>query len=349
MRIEVTNSPFQIGETFPKFKAAAVQAASVFLDREASLEKACRLIREAAENGATFIAFPECFLPGYCYWTNNLRFSQQKEFKERFYHQGVMIPSETTDRLCAVARECGVFVVMGINERDGKSLYDTTLYIDQFGKIVGKHRKFKPIGTEKLMWGDGNGAYHRVVPTDFGRLGSLIGMEHASALPGFALGGMAEQLHVAAWAAHDYLDNSVTRICARHHAMSYNTFVICPMGILDESVCQTLGLDPESLPLRNSWTGIIEPGTGRILAECSSPEQEEIVYADIDMAVTVPNYFHHEPNGHYCGSQFRLLFDPRDTTPFALVDSEEPMCAAPEEDSPDFCEAADALLPLQRG
>lgn len=321
MSIQVKNSAFQVGESFPKYKAAAVQAASVFLDREGSTEKACALIEEAAQNGARFIAFPECFIPGYCYWTANLRFSQQKVLKEEFFNQAVMIPSSTTDKLCETARKYNVFVAIGINERDNKTLYDTMLYIDQTGKIVGKHRKFKPIGPEKLMWGDGNGAYHKVVPTEFGRLGSLMGMEHASVLPGYALGGMAEQLHVAAWAAPDILDDSVTRICARHHAMSYNTFVICPMGVLDEAVADKLGLPHDALPLRNSWSGIIEPGTGRIIAQCEHPDQDEIVYADIDLAVTVPNYFHHEPNGHYCGCQFKLLFDARDTTPFHVVDS----------------------------
>lgn len=319
MNRSVENSEFQVGEYFPKFKAAAVQASSVYLDRDASVEKACALIKEAAENGAEFVAFPESFIPGYCYWTENLRFSQHKMFKEIFFNQGVMIPGPSIDRLCGTAKENHIFVVMGINERDGKSLYDTMIYIDQNGNLVGKHRKFKPVGTEKIVWGDGNGSMHKVVPTDFGRLASLIAMEHAAVLPGYALGGMAEQLHVSAWAAPDILDNSVTQICARHHAMSYNTFVICPMGILDESIAEKLGIDKEELPIRNSWTGIIEPGTGRILAQCQHPDRDEIVYADIDLGVTVPNYFHHEPNGHYCGCQFELYFDDRDTKPFKIM------------------------------
>jgi nitrilase len=143
--------PPQLGRiTLPyltKFKAAAVQAAPVYLETEGTIEKACRLVGEAARSGARLVAFPEAFVPGYPYWNWIKTPLQGSEWFERLYRASVDVPGDHVSRLCAAARESAVSVVIGINERDDISLgtiYNTTLIIGADGELLGRHRKLVP-------------------------------------------------------------------------------------------------------------------------------------------------------------------------------------------------------------
>jgi nitrilase len=184
-----------MGDTLPVFKAAAVQASPVFLNREASVDKACALIAEAAKNDAQLIVLPETFIPGGPYWAWHLPMRECGKFSAELFQNAVDIPSDTTVRLGEAARKANAYVVIGVNERDGKSLYNTLLYFGPDGRIIGKHRKFKPTGPEKLVWGDGDGSTHKVYDTAVGKLGGLICGEHTMALPGYTLAAMGEQVH----------------------------------------------------------------------------------------------------------------------------------------------------------
>jgi nitrilase len=301
-----------MGDRLAKFKAAAVQAAPVFLDREASVEKACTLIKEAGEKGADLIVLPEVFLPGGPYWAWNMEMRRAVRFSKELYLNSVDVPGESTARIGETAKKYGAYVVIGINERENKSLYNTLLFFDRKGRIMGKHRKFKPTGAEKLVWGEGDGSTHRVYDTDIGRIGGLICGEHTMALPGFTLGAMGEQIHIASWVGFSYADTTLTEVCSRYHSIAYNTFVICSQGVLDDQVNKKLGLD---LKVGGAWTTIIEAGTGRIMAGPLAPAEEGIVYADIDLNEAVPHYFLHEPTGHYWPKQFRVFFDAREMKP----------------------------------
>ena len=163
-----------MGDVLPKFKAAAVQAAPVYLDREASVEKACSLIKQAAENGADLIVLPEVFIPGGPYWAWNMDMRRAIKFSAELYLNSVDVHSESTARIGEMAKKYGTYVVIGINERDNKSLYNTLLFFDRKGHLMGKHRKLKPTGAEKLVWGEGDGSTHTVYDTDIGRMGGLI-------------------------------------------------------------------------------------------------------------------------------------------------------------------------------
>lgn len=144
-----------MGDTFPRFKAAAIQAAPVFLDREATVEKACRLILEAASKGAKLIAFPEVYVPAYPYWSGlDNPFRGQKYFRE-LVKNSVEVPSPTTERICQCARQANAYIVMGINEKVPETLgtiYNTNLLIDPRGKILGAHRKLMATYIEKITW-----------------------------------------------------------------------------------------------------------------------------------------------------------------------------------------------------
>ena len=319
-----------MGDRLPVFKAAAVQAASVFLDREASVEKACSLIEEAGKNGAQLIVLPEVFVPGGPYWAWHLPIREARIFSAELYQNSVDIPSDATVRLGDAVRKAGAYVVIGVNERSGKSIYNTLLYFDRDGRIIGKHRKFKPTGPEKLVWGDGDGSTHRVYDTEIGKLGGLICGEHTMALPGYTLAAMGEQVHVAAWLGFTLADISVSEICSRYHAIAFNTFVVCSQAVVDEEILRRIGVDRSKQPGK-AWSAIIEGGSGRVIAGPLALDKEGIVYGEVDLNKAIPHYFVHETTGHYWPKQFRVHFDDRELKPLTIDRPDEE--AAPEKGS----------------
>ncbi|WP_211296372.1 nitrilase-related carbon-nitrogen hydrolase [Paenibacillus donghaensis] len=160
---------------YPKYKAAAVQAAPVWLDLEASTEKACRLIEEAAGNGAKIIAFPEAFLPGYPWWIlHGDPIMYGMKYWERFYKNSVEIPGSTVSKLSAAAKNNDIYVSISVTEKDGGSLYLTQLWFDNKGNLMGKHRKVKPTIGERTIWGEGDSSMMPVFATaELGRVGGL--------------------------------------------------------------------------------------------------------------------------------------------------------------------------------
>lgn len=306
-----------MGDRLPVFKAAAVQAAAVFLDREASVEKACRLIEEAGRNGAKLVVLPEAFIPGGPYWAWHLPMREARKYSVELFQNSVEIPSEATARLCEAACRAGTYVAIGVNERSGKTIYNTLLYLDRHGNIIGKHRKFKPTGPEKLVWGDGDGSTHRVYETEIGRLGGLICGEHTMALPGYTLAAMNEQVHVAAWLGFTLADISLVETCSRYHAVAYNAFVVCSQLIVDDAVLKRLGIERAQQPGK-AWSAIIEGGSGRLIAGPLSLDQEGIVYGEVDLNKAIPHYFVHETTGHYWPKQFRVHFDDRELKPLTI-------------------------------
>ncbi|QRP49079.1 carbon-nitrogen hydrolase family protein [Amycolatopsis sp. FDAARGOS 1241] len=300
-----------------KFKAAAVQAAPVFLDREASVAKACALIEEAGRHGARLIALPEVFIPGGPYWAWHLPMAEGRRFSAELFHHSVEIPSDTTMRLGEAARTAGAYVAIGINERSGKTLYNTLLYFDPAGRIIGKHRKFRPTGPEKLVWGDGDGSTHKVYDTEVGKLGGLICAEHTMALPGYTLAAMGEQVHIASWLGFSSSDVSLAEICSRYHAIAYNTFVVASQLVVGDDVLEKLGIGADRQPTL-AWSAIIEGGTGRVLAGPLGPDEEGIVYGEIDLNSLIPAYFLMETTGHYWPKQFSVHFDDRELKPLTI-------------------------------
>ncbi len=186
------------------FTVAAVQAAPVFLDLEASTEKACALIREAAEHGADLAVFPEAFLPGYPLWTWFIPPVQTHPLRELYaelHAQSVSLSGPAVMRLCEAAMEARITVAIGINEvnteASSATLYNTLLYISHEGTVLGRHRKLIPTAAERLIWGRGNGGDLDVYDTPVGRLGGLICWEHYMPLARYALSTLGIQVHVA--------------------------------------------------------------------------------------------------------------------------------------------------------
>ena len=186
-----------------EFTVAAIQAAPVHFNREASTDKACRLIAEAGEKGATLAAFGETWLPGYPVHAYAPREGGLwYEAAADYIDQAVEVPSETTDRLCGAARKAGIDVVIGIVERDIRTqgtVYCCQLFIGREGNILGKHRKLKPTVDERIVWGQGDGSDLSVYQRPYGRISGLNCWEHMMMLPAYTLAAQGTQIHIACW------------------------------------------------------------------------------------------------------------------------------------------------------
>jgi len=290
------------------FTVAAVQASPVYLDRDATVKKACQLIREAADNGAQIIGFPETFIPGYPYWNwINAPIDGYDWYKE-YRQQAVDVPSSATEQLCRVADQTETFVVMGITERDPATtgtLYNTNLIISDQGELLGKHRKIVPTHAEKLSWGRGDGSSITVYDTPYGQLGTLACGENTNPLARYALMAQGEQIHVSNYPAfhfnQEYDIGLATKIRSHTHAFEGKVFNIVSTEYFDESfyeVCESerarelLGGENQSY-----FTAIVGP-TGEILAGPLG-DKEGIVYADISLEDTIEPKLMHDVVGQY--------------------------------------------------
>lgn len=296
-----------MGDTYNSFKAAAVMAAPVFLDRDATIDKACELIKEAGSNGAELIAFPEVYVPGYPYWIWLGTPTWGAPFFAELFKNAVVIGSPATDKLCDAARAADTHVVMGINEREDGTLFNTLLYISREGEILGRHRKLQPTHVERTVWGRGDGSDLRVFKTDVGAVGGLICWEHTMDLIRYAMIALGEEIHIAAWPGtstlthnpHSGIFNNVTESAVRHHALAGQVFVISVQNPIDQGTIDKLGLgdQPDMIQPGGGWSAIVGPD-GQLIAGPLMGE-EGILYADINLEERILAKYACDSVGHY--------------------------------------------------
>ena len=287
------------------FTIAAVQASPVFMDRDATIDKACGLIAEAAKQSAKIIVFPEAFVPTYPDWVWVLPASNGSSHAALYgelLDQSVAVPSAATDKLCRAAKANRVFVVIGVNERNadasGGSIYNTLLYISDRGELLGRHRKLMPTVAERMVWTPGDGSTLEAFETPYGRLGGLICWENYMPLARYTMYAQGVQIYVAAtW------DSSDTWIASLRHIAKEGRMVVvgCCIAMRRDDI-------PGSYEFRSGYpenedywinvgnSAIVNPQ--RILAGpvvC----KEETLYAEIDPAWMRGTKFSLDAAGHY--------------------------------------------------
>ncbi len=186
-------------------KVAVVQAAPVLFEREATVDKVCRLASQAAAQGARLILFPEAFVPAYPRGlsfgvTVGQRTTEGRRLWQRYWENAVDVPGPATEQLGEAARKAQVYLSIGVIERDEFSrgtLYCTLLYFGPDGRLLGKHRKLKPTAAERLIWGEGDGSTLTVIDTEFGKVGGLICWENYMPLARMAMYGRGVEIYLA--------------------------------------------------------------------------------------------------------------------------------------------------------
>jgi nitrilase len=294
----------------PRFRAAAVQAAPVYLDAEATTRKACELIREAAAHEASLVAFPEVFIPGYPYWNWIMTPLEGSAWFERLVRSSVLVSGPEVAALCQAAKDNAINVVIGINERDELDLgglYNTLLIIGSDGALLSRHRKLVPTWAEKLTWTGGDGSTLNVHKTSIGPLGALACGENTNTLARFALLAQGELVHVASYIAlpvapADYDMAEAIKIRAMAHSFEGKVFTVVSCSTISEEIVNALSASHphvRSMLMRknSAFSGIIGPD-GRVVGSALI-DDEGIVYADIDLGRCIQPKQMHDIIGHY--------------------------------------------------
>ncbi len=292
-----------MGDQYPKFKAAAVQTSPVFLNREATVDKACVLIQEASKNGANLVAFPEAFVAGYPYWIWLDSPRKHDEYFVRLFKEAVEIPSPATDALCQAAKAADVYVVIGVNEKiplNMGTMWNTNVVISREGTILGKHRKLVPTFAEKMIWSRGDGSGMRVWNTDIGRLGTLACGENSNTLARYALLAQGEQVHVANYPAIGGIgQNTWIHLRAGAHSCEGKVFTVVSTSTVGQDIVEMLGNTEEKreyLVSASAYSAIFGPN-GELLTSIEG--EEGIIYADIDIEQEIVLKQFHDIIGHY--------------------------------------------------
>ena len=315
-------------DTFDTVKVAVVQAAPVLFDREATLAKTRELTLEASTQRAHLVLFPEAFVPAY---PRGLSFGmvvgqrkpEGRRLWQRYWANSVDVPGPATATLGAIAREAGVYLAIGVIERDtefsGGTLYCTLLYFGPDGQLLGKHRKLKPTGAERLIWGEGDGSTLTVLETPIGRMGGLICWENYMPLARMAVYAQGVDLYLAPTAdSRDTWQATLRHIACegRCFVLGCNQFVTKSMYPPDLPGIEELADQPEVMCRGGS---VIVSPLGEVLA---GPlfDAEGILTADLDMGEIARSRFDFDVVGHYARSDvLQLVVNRRPAVPVVLT------------------------------
>ena len=299
-------------------RAAVVQAAPVAFNCEGTLERAACLVAEATAAGAQLVVFPEAFVSGYPKGADfgarvGSRTTEGREWFRRYHASAIDVPGPATERLGEIARERGVFLVIGVIERAGGTLYCTALFIDPVGTLLGKHRKLMPTAMERLIWGFGDGSTLPVIDTPLGRIGAVICWENYMPQLRLVMYGRGIQLYCA-----PTVDDRETWLpTMRHIALEGRCFVLSANQFArrsdypaDYPIAPT---DPDTV-LIGGGSCIVDPA-GRVLAG-PARDGEAILTADLDLDEIARGTFDLDVVGHYARPDvFRLTVDDRPLAP----------------------------------
>ncbi|RID83986.1 carbon-nitrogen hydrolase family protein [Peribacillus asahii] len=296
-----------MASTDQSVRVAVIQAASIIMDKDATIEKAITLIQQASEKGAKIVVFPEAFIPAYPRGLSfgtiiGSRSDNGRKDWYRYWKNSIPVPGETTDQLGEAAREAGVYLIMGAIERDseysGGTLYCSVLFFGPDGVLLGKHRKLKPTAAERIVWGEGDGSTLPVLDTPYGKIGALICWENYMPLARAAMYAQGVQIYIAPTAdARETWQSTIRHIAmeGRCFVLSCNQYVTKDMYPKDLACYADLESSPEVMCTGGS--AIVGP-MGDYVAE-PVWGKEEILLADLDMKQIAYSQFDFDPTGHY--------------------------------------------------
>lgn len=285
---------------YTKYKVAAVQAGPVFMNLDKTVNKACRFIEEAGNNGAKLIGFPEAYFSGYPWWIWLSSGASCEKYFPQFLENAVTEGDGTLSRIGECARINHIHVVIAGHERIGDSVYMTQFVFDDQGNMIGKHRKMKATAAERRVWTDGDGSTMKVYQTSIGRLGSLMCAEHHVPAYRAVLGAQNEQIHVASYPplpvelkgtmGKNGPLNAVRTLCIENKC-----YAIMCCQVIDRDVVDIMCHGDESLinklPTAISGYGGLGGGVavvinprGEIISDSEiDPREEGIVYGEVDL------------------------------------------------------------------
>jgi len=313
-----------------KFRAAAIQTAPVYLNREATVEKAVALLTEAASAGANLVVFPETFVPGYPYWVWLETPLKGGPWFRRLHDQSVDLHGPHLRPLQERAKSLGVTVVIGINERNPRNhgaIYNTNVVIGSDGGILGAHRKLALTWAEKLIWTAGDGSTLRIYDTEIGAIGTLACGENTNTLARFALLAMGEMIHASNYPAFPFTKNfDITRgiqTRAGAHALEGKIYNVVSCSTLSPEIVATVADTPELEAMMsghpNACSGIFGPD-GMPITDLLI-DDEGIVYGDIDLDRCYEAKLLHDILGNYNRFDvFDLRINRRQLAPIRIQD-----------------------------
>jgi nitrilase len=343
------------GDIYPRFCAAAVQAAPVFLDRDASISRLEQWTGKAKAAGADLVVFGESYIPAFPLWNMLYAPIDQHAFYRRLYDNAIEVPGSHVDQLGDIARRHRVVLSVGITEKAAESMgtmWNTNLLFDADGTLLNRHRKLVPTWAEKLTWANGDASNLRVEETDLAKLGMLICGENTNTLARFALLAQGEQVHIAtyppAWpvrrpgATRNYNLTDAIRIRSSAHAFEGKVFNVVAACALDEQaiseLCQGDAELRRILASAPPATSMILGPQGELLAE-PQVGGEGMVVAEIDISLSIEQKQIHDIVGSYNRFDvFRLTVDQRPHRSITVIR---------DEDGPRAGSPADSGIPIE--
>ncbi|AVH54746.1 MULTISPECIES: nitrilase-related carbon-nitrogen hydrolase [Streptomyces] len=283
-------------------KAAAVQISPVLYSRAGTVERVVKKIRELGKKGVQFAVFPETVVPYYPYFSFVQPPYMMAKEHLRLLEEAVTVPSAETNAIAEAARETHMVVSIGVNERDGGTIYNTQLLFDADGTLIQRRRKITPTYHERMIWGQGDGSGLRAVDSAIGRIGQLACWEHYLPLARYALIADGEQIHAAmypgAFGGPQFAEQIEINI--RQHALESACFVVNATAWLDPDQQAQIAKDtggPVGAISGGCFTAIVDP-EGRIIGEPLKSGAGEVI-ADLDFAQIDLRKRLMDARGHY--------------------------------------------------
>lgn len=282
-------------------RAAAAQISPVLFSRDGTIEKVLQTIAQAAKEGAELIVFPETFVPYYPYFSFVQPPVLMGKEHMRLYEEAVEVPGAAIDAVSRAARSYQMVVVLGVNERDSGSLYNTQLLFDADGTLELKRRKITPTYHERMVWGQGDGAGLKVVDTAVGKVGALACWEHYNPLARFALMAQHEQIHCAQFPGSmvGQIFAQQIEVTIRHHALESGCFVVNATGWLSPEQVGQITTDEKLQRVLSGgcYTAVIGPEGTHLCTPIT--EGEGLAIADLDFSLITKRKRMMDSVGHY--------------------------------------------------